>query len=90
MDTEKDAGPCYVCGRPTTCRTRRAYFVDHPGTWEDGLALLPGTPVCNDRVDDGATCADILWTETSAPAALAEKIQRQHVGHMRFAEDCAP
>lgn len=77
MNPEKRTDPCYVCGRPTTCRTHRVYIVDHPGTWEDGLVLPPGTPVCADRVGDGMTCADALWSETSSPLALAEKIARR-------------
>ena len=88
MNDTNLTAPCYLCGRFTTGRLHRTWFVDAPGAEDDGQALLPGTPVCDDNGDPdrrGTSCIEQLYSSTSNAAAIAEKIAVKHLGYRRFA-----
>lgn len=87
-DAATPTAPCYVCGCPTAGRLHRAWIVDAPGADDDGQVLLPGTPVCCDNGDPDArmsSCFELLYSDTSSPSVVAEKIARGHLGVRRFA-----
>lgn len=67
--------PCYECGKVTARRLRRTWIIDAPYRDDDGQVLFPGTPVC----DDGEhPCVRDLYSETSCPESLADKIAHRY------------
>lgn len=82
MDAHNPTAPCYVCGRPTAMRLHRTWVVDSPGAEDDGVVLLPSTPVC-DSEEEETSCFVELYSATMTPRALSERIRARFVGFMR-------
>lgn len=79
-DQSLPPAPCYECGKLTVRRLRRTWIVDAPYRDDDGQVLLPGTPVCDFVFvgDEDVSCVRSLYSETSCPEALTDKIAHRY------------
>lgn len=77
MDTSAHPpAPCYECGHLTTGRLGTVWFVDSPRSDDDGQVLLPSTPICRSGLADETDCMVTLYSDTTNPSSLADKILR--------------